>query len=339
MSEAIDCGPRKGPHRGRFRAASLCVALAFLALAASCSRLVKVSDQTIPKLITPLAEADFNGLAARLAPLTGVQSLRSSRVLIQFIDAESAERFRTADAVLVLQRPDKIRLIVQIPVTGTKIAEMTSQANRFRVAIYRDPYKRFLIGTNDADYSRWREKLGRESQSALLNARPFHFTDALLIQPLRLGEGGFVYSLEEALTEEPDQRKGAKKGARVLRSFYVISEIEALASEPGRARLRRRLWFDRTDQARFARQQIFDERGILTTEVQYSNYLKLSAESPELRPSVILVMRPHENYSARLTFLEEGTELNPEDLTERAFALENTQRLPETNLDQPEGTR
>ena len=55
---------------------------------------------------------------------------------------------------MLLNRPDQIRLIVQVPVTGTQIADMVSEANHFKVAIYRpQKYRRFLVGTNDADYS------------------------------------------------------------------------------------------------------------------------------------------------------------------------------------------
>jgi len=318
------------------RAVLALLILTLLILAGACANIAKVSDETIPRLVTPLSEADFSTLVQQLQPLMNYQSLRSSRVSIQFIDAESAERYRTADAQLVLRRPDKIRLIVQLPVAGTKIAEMVSQDNQFRVAIYRDPYKRFLVGTNNADYSQWRAKLGgREKQSALINARPFHFTDALLIRPLHLGETQFVYSLEEALVEEPDLHKGAKKGARLLRSFYVISELGLPATGQGPTHTQRRFWFDRTDQVRLARQQIFDERGTMATEVFYSNYLKLNPESPQLWPGVVLVMRPHDNYSARLIFREGGGELNPPDLPESAFVLENKEGLPETNLDKP----
>lgn len=316
------------------RAVSAIIVLALWVLISSCANLAKVSDQTIPKMILPLADADFNGLVARLQPLMNFQSLRSSQMGISFIDEESSERFRTADAQLALKRPDNIYLKIQLPVTGTKIAEMVSDAEHFKVAIYRDPYKRFLIGTNNADYRRWREKLGREKQSALTNARPFHFTDALMIRPLHIGEARFVYSLEEALVEEPDTSKGAKKGARLLRSFYVISEAELSPADQGSARVRRRFWFDRTDQTRLARQQVFDERGLIATEVHYG-YMKLSAANAEW-PSIFFVMRPRDSYSVRLTFLD--LEFNPPNLPTTAFELKNTEGLPETDLDKTEGS-
>jgi hypothetical protein len=98
--------------------------------------------------------------------------------------------------------------------------------------------------------------------------------------------------------------------------------------------VRRRFWFDRTMGSRFARQQIFDNQGELTTEVSYSDYKKLNSESAGVWPGVILVSRPHDGYSARLTFSEDRFEINPQ-LSANAFTLENTEGLPETDLDKP----
>jgi hypothetical protein len=218
---------------------------------------------------------------------------------------------------------------------------MVSESNRFRVAIYTpSEYRQFLLGTNDADYSAWMQKLkGKEKESALSSARPFHFTEALMMRPIALNDPRFVFGIEESLVEELDTRQGAKKGARVLRSFYVISELEVSPEGQGPARVRRRFWFDRANGARFARQQVFDQQGQLATEVQYTDYKKLnpgsSSGSGATWPGVILVNRPHEGYMARLTFSEEKFEINPE-LKPTAFTLENSENLRETDLDKPE---
>ncbi|MGE0131058.1 MAG: hypothetical protein AB7U82_23515 [Blastocatellales bacterium] len=334
-----DCSPQEnsnGQARGRARLVGLVVTiLALTILSASCASLIKSRDNTIPKLLTPLAEAKFDDLTKQLKQFTDLQSLRSSQVYIKFVDAQASEKWPEADAIMVLQRPDKIRLLIQTPGIKTKIADMVSESNRFKVAIFYGGYKRFLIGTNDADYSHWRAKLGDEGKQALASARPFHFSDALMMRPLILNDPHFVFGIEEALVEEPDTRQGAKKGARILRSFYVVSELEASPESPGPARVRRRFWFDRANGARFARQQIFDQQGQLATEVQYFGYRKLNADSPDEWPSVIWVNRPHEGYSARLTFNEEKFEINA-DLPATTFALENADKLPETDLDKPE---
>jgi hypothetical protein len=313
--------------------------LASATLITSCSSLVKYKDETIPQPLTPIADADFETLVTQLKLFTELESMRATRISMKFIDAASSERYRgAADATIVLKRPENIRLIIQVPVAKTKVAEMVSDTEHFRVAIYYDKYKQFLLGTNRADYSQWRERLRgkKEAQSAFIDARPFHFTDALLIRPLRVGQPGFAYSLQEELVEELDTRPKAKKGARVLRSFYVVSEIEITDPAKSFGLLKRRFWFDRNDQLHLKRQQVFDDKGGLITDARYSNYTKLESDSQVLRPSVIEVRRPYDKYSAELHFLPDSTEFNVGDLPATAFMLENTQQLPETDLDKPE---
>lgn len=299
-----------------------------------CGSLVKFTDTSIPRLVTPISSASTEELSARLAPFVGLQSLRAWSVYLRFDDLESAERYREAEAILVLKRPDKIRLVIQVPVVKTKIAEMASEDNRFRVAIYPTDFRSFLTGTNTADYSTWRGRLGEKGRSALVSARPFHFTDALLIAPLRKDDPRFVYSVEETLVEAIEAVPGSRKAVRVLRSHYVISEVEVAGPENGPARVRRKFWFDRTAGCAFTRQQIFDQQGEMATEVGYSNFRRLRATDTALWPGTILVSRPHDNYQARLTFTEERFETNI-DLPPNAFLLENTEGLPVTDLDKP----
>jgi len=311
---------------------SFLIALVCLTLfGASCKRLIVTKDRSMPRLLTPLTNAKFDDLVKQLQPFTNLQSLRSSRVGIVFSDTGLSERWPETDTILAMQRPDKIRLVIQAPLVKRKIAEMVAESNHFKVAIY-EGSPGFLIGTNDADYELWREKLGDKAQSGLAQARPFHFTDALMMRPLAFDDARFTYSIEEAFIEEADPTPKAPKGSRVLRSFYVISEIELATT--GNSRTRRRFWFDRTNGAKFARQQIFDARGELATEVQYYDYKKLSESSQDLWPSIIWLSRPHDNYSARLLFSDQNFELNPE-LPSAAFTLENTEKLKEIDLDKP----
>jgi outer membrane lipoprotein-sorting protein len=319
--------------------------LVLVILSPSCASLLKDKDYSIPKLLTPLTDAKFDDLTKQLQPFTDLQSLRTSQAYMQFTDASASERYRIeAELTLILQRPDKIRMLIQATF-GTRIADMVSESNRFRVAIYNpSDYRQFLLGTNDADYSEWMANLkGKVKESALSSARPFHFTEALMMRPMALNDPRFVFGIEEALVEDADTRPGARKGGRVLRSFYVISELEVSPEGQGPARVRRRFWFDRANGARFARQQVFDHQGQLTTEVQYSDYKKLNSGSQPGSPSgseaawpgVILVNRPHEGYLAKLTFSDEKFEINP-DLKPNAFTLENSENLRETDLDKPE---
>jgi hypothetical protein len=345
----VDCSLEENSksHAGAHRRRTVLAVstLVLIILSASCSSLLKEKDYTIPKLLTPVADAKFEDLTKQLQPFTDLKSLRTSQAYMLFTDAASSEKYRFgADLTLILQRPDKIRMLIQVSF-GTRIADMVSESNRFRVAIFNpSEYRQFLLGTNDADYSAWLQKLkGKEKESALSSARPFHFTEALMMRPIALNDPRFVFGIEEALVQELDTRQGAKKGARVLRSFYVISELEVSPEGQGPARVRRRFWFDRANGARFARQQIFDQQGQLVTEVQYTDYKKLNSVSQSGSPSgseaawpgLILVNRPHDGYMAQLTFNDEKFEINPE-LKPNAFTLENSENLRETDLDKPE---
>lgn len=321
--------------RHQFLRSSILLAIVVLSLlGASCKSLIVTKDRSIPKLLTPLADARFEELVKQVKPFADLQSLRT-RVGIVFQDTGLAERWPETDSNLVLMRPDKIRLIINAPIGKIKIAEMVSESSKFKVALYKQSPS-FLIGTNDADYSMWREKLGEKANSGLVAARPFHFTEALMMRPLVTSDSRFTYLMEESLVEEADPAPKAPKNSRVLRSFYVISEIElgVPGMGTGISRVTRKFWFDRTNSAKFVRQQIFDAKGSLATEVHYSDYKKLSESSADLWPSVILVSRPHDGYSARLLFSETAFEVNPE-LPATAFMLENSEKLKEVDLDKP----
>ncbi|HKQ73622.1 MAG TPA: hypothetical protein VJ810_07855 [Blastocatellia bacterium] len=328
-----------GQARNRICRIGLAVTMVALTiLSASCKGLVTDTDYTIPKLLTPLAKANFEDLTKQLQPFTDLKTFRTQRASMLLTDATASEKFRfELDLALFLERPDKIRMFIQKSSFGTKIADMVSESNQFKVAVlYPADYRAFLIGTNDADYTDLLANFkGKEKDSAIALARPFHFTEALMMRPLLLNDPRFVFETHEELVEEQDARPGAKKGARLLRSFYVVSEIEVSLEGHTPSRVRRKFWFDRGNGARFARQQIFDQQGQLVTEVLYSDYKTLIPNDANMWPSVILVNRHHEGYSARLTFNEEKFEINPL-LKSGIFTLDNTENLKVTDLDNPE---
>jgi hypothetical protein len=66
--------------------------LVLILLSPSCSSLIKDKDYTIPKLITPLADAKFDDLTKQLQPFTDLQSLRTSQAYMQFTDASASGR-------------------------------------------------------------------------------------------------------------------------------------------------------------------------------------------------------------------------------------------------------
>src|SRR5215204_4963309 len=111
-----------------------------------------------------------------------------------FAQFGSKEVYRSADGEVVVQRPASIYMKVQVPVIKSDVAQMTSDGEKFRVAILQDGgdgrYKKFVIGTNDADYSKLQKNLDQDNGgnlavqtvNAFAELRPQHFTDAMLVR-------------------------------------------------------------------------------------------------------------------------------------------------------------
>jgi len=296
-------------------------------------------------------------LIAEVNRLATVRSIKG-KIDIQIQDnsfAESglAEKYRTADGTVYLQRPGQIYLRIQAPFVGTDVAEMTSDGEHFRVAVLQgdEKYKRFVRGTNSAVYPKLgtdettgsddknrREMKGERTVNALSNLRPQHFTDALMIRPIQTrDQSGLVYAMSEFYQEEADARPRAKKGDRVVRGYYLLDEL-APGGETG-ARLLRRFWFDRVGGIRLARVQTFDKDGLLDADVSYFDPKNFGEGGQLSMPSRIELTRPHDLYKLSISYQSpEAVELNNE-YKPSIFVLENKWQLPELDLDAREKQR
>ncbi len=309
----------------------------------------------VPQPLTPLVEADMPRMFEEINRVAAVRAL-NGKVDIQFLDnsyAECgiAEKYRTADGRLVVQRPGQVYLIVQVPVIGTKVAEMSSTGERFWAAVYQgdEKYRRFVMGLNSAHYEKLeadgkgtspdcnaggvrREKaMQRATVSALSSLRPQHLTDAVLVPSVSFDDTKHVYAQSETYEEEPDTRVGAKKGARVVRGYYILSELELVTQN--RASVTRRFWFDRVGQLRLARAQTYGERGQLLTDVVYSNQQSFGDEGRYRLPAQIELTRPQDHYAIRIAFQDPGSVKVDQPLPDDAFVLKNASGLPEVDLD------
>src|SRR6266404_5895182 len=88
----------------------------------------------VPQLLTPLVDASSDQLIAEINRLAGVKSIHA-KFDIQFQDTSFAssgiaEKYRSADAGLTVQRPGKIYLVIQFALVD--IAQMTSDGEHFR---------------------------------------------------------------------------------------------------------------------------------------------------------------------------------------------------------------
>lgn len=316
-----------------------------IVVASGCN-IVKTKNKTATLLKTEVAtQADLIKEVNRFAR---VGSMRAKMDLKfednSFAQFGSKEVYRAADGEVVVQRPANIYLKVQVPVIKSDVAQMTSDGQKFRVAILQDggsgKYKKFVIGTNSADYSKLQDDLNstngemsgevKQNVNAFANLRPQHFTDAMLVRPV---DAEHLYTQSTIFQTEEDETQSKKSPLRtVVRGYYLLDEFSK--TQDGGLQITRRFWFDRVGGIRLARQQIFDVKAEIESDIVYGREGNLTAGGEYAKlPLQIIVTRPQEKYSMKLTYQ------SPEDVTigktypASAFVLQNSWGLPELDLD------
>jgi hypothetical protein len=307
---------------------------------------IKTNDTT-PRLLKTenAAAADLMKEVNRFAQ---VNSMRA-KMYFKFEDNSFAEFgnkevYRQADGEVVVQRPAKILLKVQVPIIKSDVAQMTSDGESFRVAVLQDggsgKYKKFLKGTNSADYSRLQKSFNvaepahsqaaKENVNAFANLRPQHFTDAMLVRPTNEAD---VYTQSTIFQIEEDLSANKKSPLRkVMRGYYLLDEFEK--QPDGVLKIMRRFWFDRVGGIRLARQQIFDQKGEIESDIVYGKEGDLT-ETDQYKnlPLEITVTRPKEKYSMKLTYQTPSAVTIGNAFPDAAFILQNSWNLEEIDLD------
>jgi hypothetical protein len=332
--------------------ASFFLSLTFaVAFNAGCGLFGTHKKVQVPQLLTPLSEAAKSRLFTEVNRLASVRSLHG-KVDIEFEDtsfADSgiAEKYKQADGTVTLQRPSQIYLIIAVPFIAKDIAQMTSNGETFRVAVLQgdEKYRRFVKGSNNAVYEKLdgdgvepapqKGKKGtmneKQTVNALSNLRPQHLTDALMISPIAVGsQTSLTYVQSEFYQEEADSRP-EKRGARIVRGYYLLEEISEAGTND--ARLLRRFWFDRVNGIRLARIQSFDQNGLLSTDVSYWDEKPIGESGQTRLPARIEITRPHDHYKLSITYQTPAAVDVDKEFRPEAFVLENRWQLEEVDLD------
>ena len=319
------------------------VVLSVLLFTSGCGLFQTKTKVKVPQLLSPLANASKDQLIQQVNRLATVKSIHGKVDIVfedtSFATVGVADRYKLVDGQITLQRPGKIYLIIQFGFVD--IAQMTSDGEHFRVAVLKggQKYERFLKGTNNANYQKLdtepaaadgNKEREKETVSTLSNLRPQHLTDAFMVRPIET-TGALSYAQSEFFQEEPDNRRQAKKGARIMRGYYLLEEFSQ--SVPGDARLLRRFWFDRFGGIRLARLQTYDEAGRLITDVSYDNEKTLGSSTTASLPGRVEITRPQDQYKLSIAYQDSASvELNRE-YPPKAFVLDNKWELPEVDLD------
>jgi hypothetical protein len=260
-----------------------------------------------------------------------------------FAQFGSKEVYRAAPGEVVVQRPAKILLKVSLPVINSDVVQMTSDGEHFRVAVLNcgggGKCKKFVKGTNNADYSKLQKSLEQsdvddpaiKNISAFANLRPQHFTDALLVRPI---DTASVYTISTVFQVEEDTTQSKKSPLRrVMRGYYLLDEYVKQADTS--LKISRRFWFDRVGGIRLARQQLFDTKGEIDSDIVYGREGALTATGEYANlPLRIQVTRPKDKYTMSLTYQTPEAVTIGKTYPDKAFLLENTWGLEEVDLDQ-----
>lgn len=251
-------------------------------------------------------------------------------------EGSKAEEFPQASGVVRFKRPESTRMNVSL--LGAKVAQMVSDGQQFRLAVFRPEGKRrFVYGSNLADIERMNAAAIKGTNDpqlvqagGLVNMRPQHITDSFLVKPITNADRPNVFR-EEVRQVEADTRPG-KKNRLVERSYYVVYVPDR--DESGQLKLRRKFWFDRSQPGTpLVRQQTFENGvGRLASDVIYEGWFTV-ANSNSPWPGHVIIDRRNDGYRLDLKLVKETVEVNAE-LPSTTFTLENDEKLEEINLDE-----
>lgn len=270
------------------------------ALSCGCGNAVRNTTRVKPAERPVAREATKEELLARYnAMAEGVKSLNATVELRPTAGSKYSgviEEYHEVKAFLLAERPEKIRMIGQVPVIGKTVFDMASDGDTFRVSI---PSKNKFIAGSVA--------LERTSEKPIENLRPQHLVDALLWPT--------VHKAETVLPEEFNDESARYYVLTVLRGGY---QTEIL----------RKIWFDRAN-LQVARLQSYGPKGALLADVHFANWQPVlgdqehgnaaSPAGPNEFPMGIRIDRPHDDYKLELQVLK--VSLN-EDLPADRFKLD-----------------
>ena len=196
---------------------------------------------------------------------------------------------------VLARKPAMLRLIGLMPIVRNRAFDMVSDGREFKLWI--PPKNRFIIGRNDAETP--------NPKQPLENMRPQNLYEALLIREIDREN-------EIAVLEN-----GSETVLDAKRHRYEQPDYEVVVVRKGKAGwfLSRKIVFSRTD-LQPHRQYIYNEQGVLATDVRYGEYKEYDSIP---FPSQIEISRPQEEYDITLNIVK--MDIN-KPLTDEQFALQ-----------------
>lgn len=189
-----------------------------------------------------------------------------------------ATDYTTIRGIILLRKPEMLRVLGRVPVLGTPMFDMASDGKNFTLRI--PSRNKAIKGSNS---------LKKRSASQVENMRPAFFFDAMVVRGLQPDDYYSVTADTETLED------AAKK------HLYTVPEyiLSIMRRKPGSQELTpvRVVTFKREDLLPY-QQDLYDSQGNLETHVTYGAYRDFGSSR---YPSTVTIKRPLEEYQIVLT--------------------------------------
>jgi outer membrane lipoprotein-sorting protein len=291
-----------------FRPAALVLILAVLPLSGCLIR----TEREVTRISTAKLQD------ATLDQLAGIINNEASRLqtFVATVDidfsAGGAKKGKVTDytqvsGYILVRKPESMRMVVKAPVVRTNLVDMVSNGQSFKLSV---PAKNeFFVGSN---------QIAKPSEQPLMNLRPQHILDALLLKPVDPEKEITVLEQSTEIVKDAKTHKSAEEANYVL----LVIEKDAQGSY-----LSRKMVFSRVDLLPHE-QYVYDRQGQLVTFARYDNF---ADHGGLMFPEIIDIQRPIEEYAFRLTV--EKLRLN-EPLQDEQFVLNQPPGSKLVNLDE-----
>jgi len=196
---------------------------------------------------------------------------------------------------VLARKPSMLRMIGLLPIVRNRAFDMVSDGKEFKLWI--PPKNRFVVGRNDV--------VTPNPKQPFENVRPQNIYEALLIRAIDPEQ-------EIAVLEN-----GFERVLDAKRRPYDQPDYELVVVRKGKVGwfLSRKIIFSRTD-LQPHRQQIYDDNGVLVTDVRYGDYNEYDGIQ---FPKQTEIERPQEEYDITLNIVK--LELN-KTLNDDQFELQ-----------------
>lgn len=180
---------------------------------------------------------------------------------------------------IFLRKPEELRVLLQLPLIGSKALDMVSDGKMFKLLIAA-PKARAVEGPDEVT---------EMSPNGLENLRPFVFFDSLLVKDV--GEHQVVSLTQDVRVIEPND----KKKDLVEEPDY---DVEILRQPQGKTvHTERVVHISRANLLPY-QQDIYDETGRVATRATYAGYQKYGGIE---FPTTIVITRPLDEYKLTVT--------------------------------------